>query len=90
MARTAINSVTRRFTEHPASVEETYAEHFKVAVGFARTLAVAAGAAAVHAIVPAWCERSASRRIVELHEQISTGHRAAITDELHHELRVAS
>lgn len=90
MARTAINSVTRRFTEHPAAVDETYGEHFKVAAGFARTLAVAAAAAAVHAIVPAWCERSASRRIVELHERISTGHRAAITEALHDELRIAS
>ena len=70
------------FTEHPASVDETYGEHFRVAVGFARTLVVAAGAAAIHAVVPAWCEHTASRRIVELHERISTGRRAALTESL--------
>ena len=90
MAAAPIDRLRRRFTEHPASVDETYGEHFRVAIGFARTLAVAAGAAAVHAVVPSLCERTASRRIVELHERISTGHRAAVTERLHDELRVAS
>lgn len=90
MFTTARTRLRRTFTEHPASVEETWSEHFGVAFGFARTLAVAAGAAMVHAVVPAWCERTASRRIVELHDRISTGHRAAVTERLHAELGVVS
>jgi hypothetical protein len=47
-----------------------------VALGFSRDLAIAAGAAAVHAIVPSMCETAASRRICELKERMTTGARA--------------
>ncbi|MEM8618160.1 MAG: DUF6356 family protein [Actinomycetota bacterium] len=67
------------FTEHPASVDETYGEHARVALGFAASLAAASVAAAVHAVVPSLCERTASRRICALHEQMTTGKRAANT-----------
>lgn len=67
----------RAFTEHPASVGETYGEHMRVSLGFARTLAVAAGAALVHAVVPSMCTKSASTRIRAMHETISTGARGA-------------
>ena len=45
-------TLKQHFTEHPASVDETYFEHFKVAARFARCLTIAAGAAAVHAVIP--------------------------------------
>ena len=67
--------IRHHFTEHPASVGETYGEHFRVAVGFAGSLAVAAGAAAVHALVPSLCTRTASRRILAMHETMTTGAR---------------
>ncbi|MCH9838737.1 MAG: DUF6356 family protein [Ilumatobacter sp.] len=70
--------IRQHFTEHPASVGETYGEHFRVAVGFAVSLAVAAAAAAVHAVVPSWCTKTASSRIVSLHEQMTSGARAAV------------
>lgn len=77
--------IRRHFTEHPASVGETYGEHFKVAAGFAGSLALAAVAAAVHAVVPSRCCKTASTRIVALHEQMTSGARAtnlaADTDE---------
>ncbi len=63
------------FTEHPASVDETYLQHFKVAARFARCLTVAAGAAAVHALVPALCTKTASERICELHAEMTAGKR---------------
>lgn len=69
--------IRQHFTEHPASVGETYGEHFRVAAGFAGSLAIAAASAAVHAIVPSWCTKTASSRIVSLHEQMTSGARAA-------------
>jgi len=63
------------FTEHPASVDETYFEHFKVAARFARCLTLAAGAAAVHAVVPSMCTTTASERICQLHDEMTSGKR---------------
>jgi hypothetical protein len=68
-------AIRQHFTEHPASVGETYGQHFRVAAGFAGSLAVAAAGAAVHAVVPSWCSATASSRIVELHEQMTSGAR---------------
>ncbi|MEO1056232.1 MAG: DUF6356 family protein [Actinomycetota bacterium] len=67
----------RHFTEHPASVDETYGEHARVAFGFAASLAAASLAAAIHAVVPSLCERTASRRVCALYEKMTTGKRAA-------------
>jgi Family of unknown function (DUF6356) len=65
-------AMRRFFSEHPASVGETYGEHFRVATSFAGQLALAAGAAAVHAVVPSLCTTSASTRICALHERMAT------------------
>jgi len=51
------------FTDHPASVNETYLEHARCASGYARQLFVAAGAAAVHAVFPKYFEATASTMI---------------------------
>ncbi|MEP1124825.1 MAG: DUF6356 family protein [Ilumatobacter sp.] len=67
--------IRQHFTEHPASVGETYGEHFKVAAGFAGSLAIAAVAAAVHAVVPSRCSATASRRILAMHDQMTSGAR---------------
>ena len=69
--------IRQHFTEHPASVGETYGEHFRVAAGFAGSLAIAAAAAAIHAVVPSRCAKTASSRIVSMHEQMTSGARAA-------------
>jgi hypothetical protein len=70
-------TLKQHFTDHPASVDETYVEHFKVAAHFARCLAVAAGAAAIHAVVPSMCTKTASERICQLHEEMTSGKRGA-------------
>ena len=70
-------TLKRHFTDHPASVDETYLEHFRVAAHFARRLAVAAGAAAVHAVVPSLCETTASRQIRLLNAELDAGRRGA-------------
>jgi len=62
------------FLAHPASVNETYFQHMRFALGFAGALALAAGAALVHAIVPALCETTASRIVKRLHARLSARH----------------
>jgi hypothetical protein len=66
----------RHFTDHPAKVGESYLEHMRVASGFARTLAKATVACAVHAVVPSMCERTASTAIRELNGRMTAGARA--------------
>ena len=67
MPRAMMQSV---FLDHPASVEETYFEHMRFAAGFAFWLLVAGLAAAVHALIPALCETTASRIIGRLHARM--------------------
>jgi len=70
----------QNFTDHPASVGETYGEHFKVAASCAGSLAIAAAAAALHAVIPSLCETTASRRIIALHTRVTSGARGANAD----------
>ena len=58
------------FTRHPASVGQTWLQHGRFALRISGTLTVAAVAAAVHAVVPALCETTASRAVDRLHAQI--------------------
>ncbi len=64
----------RLFTQHPATVGESYWGHMRFALGFAFWLFVAAGAALLHAIVPAVCETTASRILKRLHAKIESRH----------------
>lgn len=57
----------RIFIDHPESVDETYLEHFAFALKFSGLLALAAGAALVHAFIPAACEKTASRITAQLY-----------------------
>lgn len=61
---------TDLFTRHPASVNETYGEHFCVASSFSGRLAYAAFACAVHAVFPFLFEKTGSRIITELHDRM--------------------
>jgi len=58
------------FTDHPASVGETWRLHARFALSMAGTLTAAALAAAVHAVVPALFPTTASRAIDRLHERV--------------------
>jgi hypothetical protein len=62
--------LTRVFLEHPASVNESYFQHMRFALGFAGRLALAAGAALVHALIPALCETTASGIVRKLHARL--------------------
>jgi hypothetical protein len=61
----------RLFTEHPESVGESYWEHMRVALSFAGPLALAAGAALVHAFLPFLCKTTASGTIKRLYGRMT-------------------
>ncbi len=61
--------MTRIFLAHPRSVDENYLQHARFAAGISARLALAAGAAALHAVIPALCARTASRLIADLHDK---------------------
>ena len=77
----------RLFIDHPASVDETYGEHFVAAMRYAGRMAVCAGAAAVHAVIPGLCCTTASERIHELDGEMQARRQVA---EDNSELAVAS
>ena len=62
------------FTAHPASVNESYFQHMRFALGFAGLLVLAAGAARVHAVFPALCETTASRLVRRMHDRLTRRH----------------
>ena len=59
------------FLAHPHSVGESYFAHQRVALTVCFTLLGATLAALVHALIPALCERTASRTILALHQRIT-------------------
>lgn len=68
----------RLFLSHPQTVDESYGEHFRFALGFAARLFGAGCAALIHAIIPCLFESTASRMIGEMHERIARrGHGAS-------------
>ena len=69
------------FTEHPASVGESYGEHFATASGFGVTMVVAGLACLLHGIFPFWFGRTGSDAITTLHRRMVT-HRVGGTDPL--------
>ena len=64
----------RWFLAHPATVDETYFQHMRFALGFCFWLAVAAAAALIHAIFPALCESTASRILRKLTDRMNARH----------------
>jgi hypothetical protein len=62
----------RAFTDHPATVGESYLEHMQTASWFAVTMLAGSVACLIHAILPFACQTSGSRRIKLLHERMVT------------------
>ncbi len=60
------------FTEHPASVDETYSEHMGVAFSFASRMFLGSLACLVHAFLPFLCVKTGSETISELNERMVT------------------
>ena len=61
-----------KFTEHPATVGETYGEHFVSAMGFSVAMLRAAFCCAVHAVLPFLFIKTGSECITELHDRMVT------------------
>lgn len=60
----------RLFTEHPASVDETYLEHVGVALGFGLKMFIGTLVCLVHAFLPFLFVKTGSRVITQLHDQM--------------------
>ena len=63
------------FTEHPATVDETYGEHMLAASGFGWRLLLASLACFVHALLPFLFVKTGSTMIEELHDRMVTTRR---------------
>lgn len=73
-------SIRGKFTEHPASVDETYFEHMAFAAGMSRQLLKAAWCCAVHAVMPWRHCTSGSDAIKEMYGTVTAGARADATE----------
>ena len=66
------------FTQHPASVGESYLEHMRHAGGFALAMLAGGLACLVHAVLPFLCKKTASETIARLHERMVVNRLKAI------------
>jgi len=67
----------RAFTDHPASVGESYTEHMAHAGCFGLRMIGAGIACLVHALLPFLFERTGSAAIAELNDRMVVNRRAA-------------
>ena len=67
-----MSALTRLFTDHPASVNESYWQHFASALGFGVRMIWGGLVCMVHAFVPGFCCKKASEMIGELHDRMIT------------------
>lgn len=65
----------RLFTEHPASVDETYGEHMGMAFSFGTRMFLGSLACFVHGLLPFLFVKTGSTAIDELHERMVTNRR---------------
>jgi hypothetical protein len=65
----------RAFSEHPASVGETYTEHMGRAACFGVRMMAAGVACLVHALLPFLFVHTGSRTIAELNDRMVAGRR---------------
>lgn len=63
---------TKAFTEHPASVGETYFQHFGHSMSFAVRMLGGGIACMLHAFFPFLCVKTGSSQITVLHDKMVT------------------
>ena len=71
----------RLFLDHPASVGETYVEHFAVASRFGAAMVAGGLAGIVHAVLPFAFKTTGSRTVIRLNKQIVDKRAAVMADE---------
>ena len=70
-------NLQRAFTDHPASVGETYLEHLAHATCFGVRMIAAGIACLVHALLPFLFEHTGSAAIAELNDRMVVKRRSA-------------
>ena len=70
-----MSALKRLFSEHPASVDETYLEHLMFACGFGLRMIVGGLACVVHGFLPFLFTRTGSRSVCDLHETLKSNGR---------------
>ena len=65
----------RLFRDHPATVDETYGQHFMAAAGFGFRMIWGGIVCLVHAVIPGMYCTKASEIINELHDRMVTNRR---------------
>ena len=68
----------RAFTEHPASVGESYTEHLLRAIYFGARMVFAGIACLVHAVLPFLFVHTGSRAIAELNDRMVVNRRMGL------------
>lgn len=71
-------SILKHFTEHPASVNETYGEHFRFATGTGTRMILGGIACCLHGLFPFTFTTTGSQVISSLYGNLSSGAREAI------------
>ena len=71
-------SLLRAFTEHPASVGESYGEHLFRAVNFGTRMVFAGLACLLHGVLPFLFVRTGSRAIAELNDRMVVNRRVSL------------
>ena len=71
-------NLIRAFTEHPASVGESYGEHLLRAVCFGTRMVFAGIACLVHGVLPFLFVRTGSRAIAELNDRMVVNRRVGL------------
>lgn len=61
-------SLTKLFTEHPASVDESYGEHLAMATGFGLRMILGGIACLIHGLLPFLFIKTGSQQIGALHD----------------------
>ena len=64
--------IKRLFISHPASVGESYGEHFRHALSFSAAMFIGALACLAHALVPSMFTQTGSRIVTRLHDRMVT------------------
>lgn len=75
--------ISEKITDHPASVGQTYFEHFKFAFKVSTSLLKAFSACLIHAIYPPVHKNTASATIAELHNRIEQRKASELIDISH-------
>ncbi len=71
-------NLIRSFTEHPASVGESYGEHLSRATYFGARMVLAGFACLLHGLLPFLCVRTGSRAIAELNDRMVLNRRVRL------------